>query len=163
MRIRDRVVLNAIVNHGSERVAYQACRYRKRKGIDDADARLRRVFRFSATCLPNCTLDAPCTQCNLNISCGRTRYSQHQCRGVPEVAIELNGARTLRQLAVECVQLQVNVGKLLFGICNTVVELDIGKGESREAQRSNTEISRRRRLDVRILRQRLFHWAGNQL
>src|ERR1700732_1903171 len=98
-------------------------------------------------CRANGALNRPGSYSHIDLIRGWTCDGQHQSRGVTEVAVELDGPSPLRQLVIERVELQIDVGKLLLGVGDAVVELYVDKRQTGKADGADTEIGGQGRFD----------------
>ena len=77
------------------------------------------------TCLLNRSLDRPGSNRNLDHAGRRAGDSQHQGRGIAEIAVELDGPGSLRQLVVEGIQLEIDIAELFLGVFDAIVQLHV--------------------------------------
>ncbi len=86
----------------------------------------------------DCGLYRLCANADFNLVCLRAGYGQHECSSIPEVALERDWACTLRQLVVECVQLEIDVAELPLDVRDIFGELDIDVSRAGERDRTNS-------------------------
>src|SRR5579862_5420614 len=101
--ISDDVGLNRCVHNRLERLANQLWRYRLGKCANNADARLRSIAELIIACPLNHFLNGLSPQRHFYVASRGARDSQHKSRRVAEIAIELDGASALWQLAVQII------------------------------------------------------------
>ena len=103
------------------------------------------------------------TQRDFNLAGFGAGNSQHQSRGIAEVAIKLYGSGALREI-VDAFELGVYVVELLFGIGNVFRELDVNHRLSIQRDRGNAKVGAGPgRMDIRILGDLLFDFSRYQL
>ena len=155
--IGDIFVLPTGLHHRDKCVANQRRRNGKWKGIHDTDAWPWSARRLSGTRCFDRLADCPGAQSDIHLTRLGTGDGQHQRSRVAKITIELDRPRALGQLAIQRVQLEIDIGKLLLGVIHRVIELNIDQGKTGEADGADAKVRSRRRFDKGILRHDLFH------
>src|SRR5215472_9736796 len=108
---KDPVVL-CIVREGIKSLTNGIWRNGLRKAIQGSHTGVAGLLRKARARFFDGLLDASRANSNLHVAQARTRNCQHQRRGIPEVALELNRPGALRKLAIQRVEFQIDVAEL---------------------------------------------------
>ena len=85
-----------------------------------------------------------------------TRDREHQRGGLAHAAAEVHGAGALGQALAQGLELQLDVGELLLGVLDRLVEDDLNQRHARKAERLQAELGWPWRMDVAIPGDRLL-------
>ena len=111
---------------------------RLRKRVDDGDRRtLLLVFLRGPRSLDG-RLNPSCADVDLDRVRSWTGNGQHERSGVPKITLEQDGTGAWRELAVQCIQLEVDVAELSLYVRDILGKLHVDEGVTRNRDRTDS-------------------------
>jgi len=136
---------------------------RLRKGVDNGDGR---TLLLGFPCGPR-SLDGRLNPSCADVDLDRVRLGtgnrEHERSGVPKITLERDGPGTARELAVQCIQLEIDVAELSLYVRHLFGKLHVHVGVTRNGDRTNSIVGGGSRMDGLIFGNGIFDWPGNKL